>query len=105
MAAKLKAGDPVVVVAGKDHGIRGTISSVDPRRGKAVVSDINVAIRHTKPQGGEQGGRIAREMPIDLSNLMYADPEDGRATRVGFRIGEEGRKERFAKRSGRTIDG
>ena len=104
MAAKLKTGDSVVVVAGKDAGTKGTINSVDPQRGKAVVSGVNVAVRHTKPQGGQQGGRIAREMPIDLSNLMYVDPDDGRGTRVGFRT-EDGRKVRFAKRSGRTIDG
>ena len=105
MAAKLKTGDRVVVVTGKDAGTRGTISSVDPQRGKAVVAGVNAAVRHTKPQGGQQGGRVYREMPIDLSNLMYEDPEDKRGTRVGFRITEEGRKERFAKRSGRTIDG
>ena len=104
MAAKLKTGDSVVVVAGRDAGTRGTVSSVDPQRRKAVVSGINVAVCHTKPQGGQQGGRVARELPIDLSNLMYVDPEDGRGTRVGFRT-EEGKKVRFAKRSGRTIDG
>ena len=104
MAAKLKKGDNVVVLVGKDIGRTGEILSVNPKKGKAVVKEVNLAIRHMRQTQTQKGGKQAKEMPIDLSNLAYADPEDGTPTRVGFRI-EEGRKVRFAKKSGRKIDG
>ncbi len=104
MAAKLKTGDRVVVMTGKDKNVRGEITSVDPKRGKATVSGVNSAIRHVKPQGGNQGGRQVKELPIHLSNLMLEDPEQGGPTRVGFRV-EDGKKVRFAKKSGARIDG
>ncbi|MEO3415875.1 50S ribosomal protein L24 [Roseovarius sp. CAU 1744] len=102
MAAKLKKGDKVVVLAGKDKGKEGTIASVDPKAGKAVVDGINMAVRHTKQSQTSQGGRIPKAMPIDLSNLAFLD-KNGKATRVGFKI-EDGKKVRVAKTTGDVID-
>jgi large subunit ribosomal protein L24 len=104
MAAKLRKGDNVVVLAGKDKGKKGEISRVLPKDNKAVVSGVNVAIRHTRQTQNTQGGRIAKEMPIDLSNLALVDPKSGEATRVGFRM-EGDKKVRYAKKSGETING
>lgn len=101
MAAKLKTGDKVVVLAGKDKGKEGEISSVRPATGKAVVEGINIAIRHTKQSQSSQGGRIPQAMPINLSNLALVD-SDGKATRVGFRM-EDGKKVRFAKTTGDVV--
>jgi large subunit ribosomal protein L24 len=101
MAAKLKKGDKVTVLAGKDKGKEGTIASVDPKAGKAVVEGINMAIRHTRQSQTSQGGRIPKAMPIDLSNLALLD-SNGKATRVGFRF-EDGKKVRFAKTTGETV--
>lgn len=103
MAAKLKTGDKVVVLAGKNKGTEGEILSVDRKAGRAVVKGVNIAIRHTKQSARGQGGRIPQEMPIDLSNLAMIDPEQGGPTRVGFRF-EDGRKIRFARKSGAAID-
>jgi large subunit ribosomal protein L24 len=103
MAAKLKKGDKVVVLTGKDKGKEGEITAVMPKDGKAVVAGINVVIRHTKQSQNSQGGRISREAPIQLSNLALVDPKDGGPTRVGFRM-EDGKKVRFAKKSGEVID-
>jgi large subunit ribosomal protein L24 len=102
MAAKLKTGDKVVVLAGKDKGKQGTIKSVDPKAGKAVVEGLNMAIRHTRQSQTSQGGRIPKAMPIDLSNLAMLD-KNGKATRVGFKI-EGDKKVRFAKTTGDVID-
>ena len=101
MAAKLKKGDKVVVLAGKDKGKEGEITSVDPTAGKAVVGGINMAIRHTKQSQAAQGGRMPKAMPIDLSNLALLDSK-GKATRVGFRV-EDGKKVRFAKTTGEAV--
>jgi large subunit ribosomal protein L24 len=101
MAAKLKKGDKVIVLAGKDRGREGEITQVMPKDNKAVVEGINVAIRHTRQSQTSQGGRIPKAMPIDLSNLALKD-KNGKATRVGFRI-EDGKKVRFAKTTGETI--
>jgi large subunit ribosomal protein L24 len=104
MAAKLRTGDNVIVLAGKDKGKKGEISRVLPKDNKAIVSGVNVAVRHQKQSQSSQGGRIAKELPIDLSNLALVDPKSGEATRVGFRI-EDGKKVRFAKKSGEVING
>ncbi len=104
MAAKLKTGDKVIVLTGKDKGKEGEIVSVDPKANKAVVSGINMAIRHTKQSQNSQGGRIPQAMPIDLSNIAMVDPKDGGATRVGFRM-EGDKKVRYAKKSGEVING
>ena len=101
MAAKLRKGDTVVVLTGKDKGKTGEIASVDPKAGKAVVSGLNMAIRHTKQSQSSQGGRVSKAMPIQLSNLAMVDA-NGKATRVGFRS-EDGKKVRFAKTTGDAI--
>ena len=101
MAAKLKKGDTVVVLTGKDKGKKGEISSVNPTANKAVVDGLNVAIRHTKQSQASQGGRQPKAMPIDLSNLAVVD-KNGKATRVGFRM-EGDKKVRFAKTTGEAI--
>ncbi|KQB95994.1 50S ribosomal protein L24 [Loktanella sp. 1ANDIMAR09] len=101
MAAKLRKGDEVIVLAGKDKGKKGTISSVDPKSGKAVVDGINVAVRHQKQTQATQGGRTPKAMPIQLSNLAIVD-KNGKATRVGFRMDGDN-KVRFAKTTGDVI--
>ena len=101
MAAKLKKGDTVIVLTGKDKGKKGEISSVNPSANKAVVEGVNVAIRHTKQSAASQGGRLAKAMPIDLSNLAIVD-KNGKPTRVGFRM-EGDKKVRFAKTTGDAI--
>ena len=101
MAAKLKKGDKVVVLAGKDKGKEGEIASVDPKSGKAVVDGINIAIRHTKQSQNSQGGRIPQAMPIDLSNLAILD-KNGKPSRVGFKMDGD-KKVRFAKTTGDVI--
>ncbi len=101
MAAKLKKGDKVLVLTGKDKGKQGEILSVAPKDNKAVVDGINVALRHTKQSQTSQGGRIPKAMPIELSNLAMID-KNGKATRVGFRI-EGDKKVRFAKTTGEVL--
>lgn len=104
MAAKLKKGDKVVVVAGKDKGKRGEILSVLPSEGRAVVQGVNLVKRHQRPTQTSAGGINTKEAPIQLSNLMVEDPKDGAPTRVGFKV-EDGKKVRFAKKSGEVING
>ena len=101
MAAKLKKGDKVVVLAGKDKGKQGEITAVFPKENKAVVDGVNIAIRHQRQTQTAQGGRVAKAMPIDLSNLSLMD-KNGKATRVGFRM-EGDKKVRFAKTTGDVI--
>ncbi|AUC53130.1 MAG: 50S ribosomal protein L24 [Sagittula sp.] len=102
MAAKLKKGDKVVVLTGKDKGKTGEIQSVDPKAGKAVVEGLNMAIRHTRQSQTSQGGRVPKALPIDLSNLAIVDA-NGKPTRVGFRM-EGDKKVRYAKTTGDVID-
>jgi large subunit ribosomal protein L24 len=101
MAAKLKKGDKVVVLTGKDKGKQGEIALVNPTENKAVVEGVNIAIRHTKQSPSSQGGRVPKAMPIDLSNLAIVD-KNGKATRVGFRM-EGDKKVRYAKSTGEVI--
>ena len=101
MAAKLRKGDNVIVLAGKDKGMTGEISSVDPKSGKAIVDGVNVAIRHVKQSQANQGGRTPKAMPIQLSNLAVVDA-NGKATRVGFKMDGD-KKVRFAKTTGDVI--
>jgi len=101
MAAKLRKGDKVVVLTGKDKGKQGEITSVDPKANKAIVDGINIAIRHTRQTQNEQGGRQPKAMPIDLSNLALLD-SNGKPTRVGFRMDGDA-KVRFAKTTGDAI--
>ena len=106
MAAKIKKGDKVVVIAGRDKGRTGEVRSVSPSAGRAIVEGVNLVKRHTKPSAkNAEGGILTKEATIDLSNLAIADPKDGKPTRVGFKILDDGRKVRFAKRSGDLIDG
>jgi large subunit ribosomal protein L24 len=105
MAAKIKKGDRVVVIAGKDKGKTGEVIAVHPADGRAVVRGVNLARRHQRQTAAQEGGIVSLEMPIHLSNLAHQDPADGKPTRVGFRFAEDGRKLRFAKRSGESIDG
>ena len=101
MAAKLKKGDTVIVLAGKDKGKEGVISSVDPKSNKAIVDGVKIAIRATRQTQESQGGRIPKAMPIDLSNLAYKDAK-GKPTRVGFKVDGD-KKVRFAKTTGDVI--
>jgi len=105
MAAKIKKGDKVVVLAGRDKGRSGEVKSVSPVEGRALVTGVNVVKRHTRQTAQTEGGILSKEAPIDLSNLAIADPKDGKPTRVGFKVLDDGRKVRFAKRSGDLIDG
>ena len=105
MAAKIKKGDKVVVLAGRDKGKAGEVLQVMPKDGRAVVRGVNLVKRHTKQSQQSEGGIISKEATIDLSNIAIADPKDGKATRVGFKVLDDGRKVRFAKRSGDLIDG
>ena len=101
MAAKLKKGDKVVVLTGKDKGKQGEIAAVSPKDNQAIIDGVNLSIRHTKQSPTSQGGRISKAMPIDLSNLAILDGK-GKATRVGFRM-EGDKKVRYAKTTGEVI--
>lgn len=107
MAAKMKIrkGDRVTVITGKDKGKNGSVLQVMPKDNKAIVQGINTAKRHTKQSAKEEGGIVVKEMPIHISNLAHLDPKDDKPTRVGFKTLEDGRKVRYAKRSGEVIDG
>ncbi|MGF7163388.1 large subunit ribosomal protein L24 [Rhodoligotrophos appendicifer] len=105
MAAKIKKGDNVVVLAGKDKGKRGEVLKMLPVENRALVRGVNRVQRHQKQTGTQEGGIISKELPIHVSNLALEDPKDGKATRVGFKILNDGSKVRVARRSGETIDG
>ena len=104
MAAKIKKGDRVVVLAGKDKGKTGSVLQVLPKEDRAVVQGINLIRRHTKQTAEREAGIYTREAPIHLSNIALADPKDGKPTRVGFEV-KDGVKSRVAKRSGEVING
>jgi len=101
MAAKLKKGDKIIVLAGKDKGKEGEIAKINPSTGKAIVEGVNIAIRHIKQSQNTQGGKVPQAMPIQISNLSLVD-SNGKATRVGFKI-TDGKKARFAKTTGDLI--
>ncbi len=103
-AFKLKKGDKVVVLAGREKGRKGEIIRMLPADERAIVSGLNKVKRHTRPSAGNPGGIVEKEAPIHISNLAIEDPKDGKPTRVGFRTLDDGRKVRFAKRSGEVID-
>ena len=105
MAAKIKKGDKVVVLTGRDKGRTGEVVQVSPKEERALVRGVNLVKRHQRQTASQEGGIISKEAPIHLSNLALADPTDGKPTRVGFKILDDGRKVRFAKRSGELIDG
>ncbi len=102
---KIRKGDRVVFLTGKDKGRTGDIIQMMPKEGRALVSGINMVKRHTRQSQTSEGGIISKEAPIQVSNLALVDPKDGKATRVGFKTMDDGRKVRVAKRSGEVIDG
>ncbi|MEM6535240.1 MAG: 50S ribosomal protein L24 [Pseudomonadota bacterium] len=105
MAAKVKKGDKVIVLAGRNKGVEGEVLKVLKADERVLVRGVNVVKRHTKPtQDDPQGGIKTFEAPIHMSNVSLIDPRDGKPTRVGFKTDEHGRKTRFAKRSGESID-
>ena len=105
MAARIRKGDKVVVLSGRDRGRSGEVVAVHPAEERALVRGVNMVKRHQKQTAQQEGGIISKEMTIHLSNVALADPKDGKPTRVGFKILDDGRKVRFAKRSGDLIDG
>ena len=105
MAAKIKKGDTVVVLTGRDKGKSGEVIQMLPADNKALVRGINMVRRHQKQTQTQEAGIVAKEAPIRLSNVALADPKDGKATRVGFKVQDDGTKVRVAKRSGDLIDG
>ena len=102
---KIRKGDKVVVITGKDKGKQGEVIQMIPSENRAVVRGINMAKRHTRQTAQQEGGIISKEMPIQISNLALRDPKDGKPTRVGYKMLADGKKVRFAKRSGEVIDG
>jgi large subunit ribosomal protein L24 len=105
MAAKIRKGDTVQVLAGRDKGRRGEVLRVEPKEDRAFVQGVNMVKRHEKPQGlNRPGGIIEKEGPIHLSNLALLDPKSDKPTRVGFKTLEDGKKVRVAKASGEVID-
>ena len=101
---KVKKGDHVIVLAGKDKGKHGEVLVVLPKENRAVVQGVNIVRRHQKQSAQQEGGIISKEAPINLSNLALEDPKDGKPTRVGFKKLEDGTKVRIAKRSGEVIN-
>ena len=101
---KLRKGDEVVVVSGRDKGKKGSILRVMRQDDRVLVGGVNMVKRHTRPSGTQPGGIVEKEAAIHVSNVALADPKDGAATRVGYRFLDDGRKVRFAKRSGEVID-
>ncbi|GAA0557516.1 50S ribosomal protein L24 [Rhizomicrobium electricum] len=104
MVAKIKKGDKVIVTTGRDKGKKGEVLKVLPKENKAVVSGVNTAKRHTKQTQRTQGGIVNKDLPIDLSNLAHVDPKSGEATKIGWKELGDGRRVRFAKKSGEVID-
>ncbi len=105
MAARIRKGDRVVVLSGRDKGRGGEVLKMFPAEGRAIVQGVNSVRRHQKQSQTQEGGIISKELSIDLSNLALEDPKDGKPTRVGFKVLTDGKKVRFAKRSGEVIDG
>ncbi|WP_297327843.1 50S ribosomal protein L24 [uncultured Bartonella sp.] len=102
---KIRKGDKVVILSGKDKGRNGEVIKVNPEEDTAIVRGINMVKRHQRQTQTQEAGIISKEAPIHISKLAIADPKDGKATRVGFRIEKDGKKVRVAKRSGDLIDG
>mgnify|MGYP001476268620 CR=1 FL=1 len=108
MAARIKKGDNIIVIAGRDKGRTGEVIEMRREDGRVLVRGVNIVKRHQRQTAAQEGGIISKEAPIHLSNVALADPKDGKPTRVGFKFvgtGEDRKKVRFAKRSGVEIDG
>src|SRR3546814_10679782 len=101
---KIKKGDNVVVITGRDKGKSGTVLRVDPKESRVLVQGVNVVKRHSRPSAGQTGGIIEKELSIHLSNVELVDPKTSKPTRVGLTVMEGGRKVRVARRSGEVID-
>jgi large subunit ribosomal protein L24 len=104
MPAKIKRGDRVVVTTGRDKGKKGEVMKVMAEENRALVSGVNMVKRHQRQTQKLQGGIVSKESPINLSNIAHADPKDGSPTRIGWKVLNDGRKVRFAKKSGEVID-
>ena len=104
MASKFRKGDRVTVLAGRDKGKTGEVLKMFRSDNRAIVHGVNMVKRHTRPSQSNPGGIVEKEAVINLSNLAHVDPKDDKPTRVGFRVLEDGRKVRYAKRSGEVID-
>ena len=104
MVANIKKGDKVVVLAGKDKGKQGEVLNVLTEKKRVVIAGVNVVKRHTRPSQVSEGGIVEKEASLDLSNVAIIDPKDGKATRVGVKVEKDGKKVRYAKRSGSVID-
>jgi large subunit ribosomal protein L24 len=102
---RIRRGDTVVVVSGKEKGKRGEVERVIPAKNRVVVSGVNVRTRHARPSQQNQEGTYTFEAPLHLSNVMLVDPDSGEPTRVGYRVTDSGDKVRVSKRSGKDIDG
>jgi large subunit ribosomal protein L24 len=100
---KIRKGDKVKVISGKDKGLTGVVSKVFPSDNKALVTGVNLVSKHQKPTRDTEGGIVKKEMPINISNVAIVDPKSGEATKVGFKLLEDGKKVRFAKRSGEIL--
>ena len=101
---KIKKGDNVVVISGRDKGRTGEVLRVLPTEGRVLVQGVHVAKRHTKPRMGEPGGIVEKELTVHISNVSHIDPASGKPTRIGYKILGDGRKVRVARRSGEVID-
>jgi len=104
MGVKIRKGDRVIVTTGRDKGRKGEVLKVLPKENRALVSGVNMIKRHQKQTAKVQGGIVNKEAAIHLSNLAHVDPKSGEATRIGFKVLGDGRKVRFAKKSGEVID-
>jgi large subunit ribosomal protein L24 len=104
MPAKIKKGDRVIITTGRDKGKKGQVMKVMAEESRALVSGVNMVKRHQKQTQKLQGGIVSKESPVHLSNLAHVDPKDGSATRIGWKVLNDGRKVRFAKKSGEVID-
>ncbi|KAA6205940.1 MAG: 50S ribosomal protein L24 [Candidatus Tokpelaia sp.] len=102
---KIRKGDKIIVLAGKDKGKTGEVVKVNPKDQNALVQGLNMVKRHQRQTQSQEAGIIVKEAPIHVSNLAIADPKDGKPTRIGFRVEADGKKVRVAKRSGESIDG
>ena len=103
MAMKIKKGDQVIVITGRDKGKTGEVTKAMPKENKVLVSGINLVKRHTKPTQENAGGIISKELPIHVSNVALIDPKSGKATRVGIKVEKDGSKVRVAQKSGEVI--
>ena len=105
MAIKIKRGDTVVVISGKEKGKRGEVKEVQPKKNRLVVEGVNERTRHARPSQNNQQGLFTFDAPLDISNVMLVDPDSGEPTRVGYRFTDSGEKVRVSKKTGKDIDG